>query len=285
MRKQLDQADKKQSDGLARTLILLIVIATIAALVAITTYFLVHKGPSMPEEQSAAWGQMGDFFGGVLNPTFSFISLIALLITIAYQVKELSYTRKELELSRYEIAQSTKALEGQEASLKLQNFENTFFRLIELHISNLNNASVPSDLQHEGKVTGLMSFARLNRFLVKHYLNSREVNYAEIFKIASRQAKFTSSGYFSTVYRVLEFIKLSDSDLGGPDLYFDIFRSQFSNLELQALYFYALVPSNNDLKQIFEETGFFYDFDYSELSQIPGLREAYGPAAFREFGV
>jgi uncharacterized membrane protein len=42
------------------------------------------------------WGQMGDYFGGMLNPIFAFASFIALLYTIQIQSEELRLTRKEL---------------------------------------------------------------------------------------------------------------------------------------------------------------------------------------------
>lgn len=40
------------------------------------------------------WGQLGDFFGGVLNPIFAFLALIALLYTIKLQVRELRETKE-----------------------------------------------------------------------------------------------------------------------------------------------------------------------------------------------
>lgn len=48
----------------------------------------------------AHWGQMGDFFGGMLNPILAFASFIALLFTIKLQSDEMKDTRKELQKSR-----------------------------------------------------------------------------------------------------------------------------------------------------------------------------------------
>jgi uncharacterized membrane protein len=45
------------------------------------------------------WGQMGDFFGGMLNPILAFASFIALLYTIRIQSAELRLTREEFAKS------------------------------------------------------------------------------------------------------------------------------------------------------------------------------------------
>lgn len=47
----------------------------------------------------ASWGQVGDFFGGMLNPALSFASFIALLYTIRIQSEELKLTREEFAKS------------------------------------------------------------------------------------------------------------------------------------------------------------------------------------------
>ncbi len=68
----------------------------------------------------AAWGQMGDFFGGMLNPILAFASFIALLYTIKLQSAEMKDSRKELEQSRraqQETARLTKENLEQEKNL------------------------------------------------------------------------------------------------------------------------------------------------------------------------
>ncbi len=45
------------------------------------------------------WGQVGDFFGGMLNPVLAFASFIALLYTVRLQAIEMDDTRKAFEKS------------------------------------------------------------------------------------------------------------------------------------------------------------------------------------------
>lgn len=77
------------------------------------------------------WGTFGDFLGGTLNPVFSFASFVALLYTINLQ-------REELDKSTQELAKSSAALNKQSETQTKQQFENTFFSLLEQHNNILN---------------------------------------------------------------------------------------------------------------------------------------------------
>ena len=81
------------------------------------------------------WGAFGDFIGGTLNPIFAFLSLIAILMTIRIQSKELKTSTEELKLTRGEVKRSADAQKEHSESIKLQNFENTFFKMLDLHTS------------------------------------------------------------------------------------------------------------------------------------------------------
>ena len=56
-------------------------------------------------------GQWGDFFGGTLNPTLTFLTVVGLIYTIILQKNELGLSRRELELTREEVAKSAIALD------------------------------------------------------------------------------------------------------------------------------------------------------------------------------
>jgi hypothetical protein len=55
---------------------------------------------------AADWGLFGDFIGGATNPFLSFLSFIAILITVAIQWHELQNSNKILEKTREELRQS-----------------------------------------------------------------------------------------------------------------------------------------------------------------------------------
>ena len=106
------------------------------------------------------WGQFGDFFGGVLNPFLAFCSFMALLYTINIQSKqltisteELKETRKELTASREAQERSSAALDGQLQNLKIQQFEATFFRLLE----NIRHTGVRVEVDIESLTQNILN--------------------------------------------------------------------------------------------------------------------------------
>lgn len=95
----------------------------------------------------AEWGQLGDFFGGTLNPIFGFLSFVGLLLTLIIQIKSLEKSSEELELSREELAKSSNALALQNKAIELQSFEQTFFSWLSTYRELLNSASETNDLR------------------------------------------------------------------------------------------------------------------------------------------
>lgn len=83
-------------------------------------YFTLGYGVS---NDPAVWGQLGDYFGGILNPALSFISLILLIKSLMLQNQanqdlreEISETRKSERLRSFEV-QLFNMLDSQRAAL------------------------------------------------------------------------------------------------------------------------------------------------------------------------
>lgn len=64
-------------------------------------------------DDTAIWGQFGDFVGGTLNSVFAFFSFMILLSSLRLQLKELRLTREELEATRKELEESAKSQKRQ----------------------------------------------------------------------------------------------------------------------------------------------------------------------------
>ena len=84
-------------------------------LLALTLFYLVFSAyvemfGTVRIHDAAAWGQFGDFVGGLTNPILSFLGLIVLLQTFRYQ----------LDSSKRQIAVS-----------EIEKFENTFFKMVD----------------------------------------------------------------------------------------------------------------------------------------------------------
>ena len=93
--------------------VVLFLLIPIVAIGSFLTYFGVG-----PAKTLADWGATGDFFGGILNPVFSFATIILLLISIRVQLKELGLTRNELKLTRIEHSKARKAQEEHQKNSK-----------------------------------------------------------------------------------------------------------------------------------------------------------------------
>lgn len=108
----------------------MVFIAIIAIILVLVMYFINFNG-SLSNKQSD-FGTFGDFTGGILNPIFGFLTFIAILYTIYIQTKELEYTREELEMTRGEFTNQTKAFK---TSNYLQIISRNYTRLNELESS------------------------------------------------------------------------------------------------------------------------------------------------------
>lgn len=115
--------------------------AIVMMIIVISAYILNFNNQSISKD-SGDWGTFGDFIGGTLNPTLAFLSFLALLQTIRIQSKELKKSSEALELSKEELSKSSKALEEQSASLKIQNFETTYFNMLSLHNEITNTINI-----------------------------------------------------------------------------------------------------------------------------------------------
>jgi len=72
-------------------------------------YFLnFNEGLSTEHER---WGTFGDFVGGTLNPILSFLGLLALLLTVVLQNRQVEISSNELELSRKELKATREELQ------------------------------------------------------------------------------------------------------------------------------------------------------------------------------
>lgn len=131
---QSSNIEKKKAGGLedwlsrntVSVLVWVAIGALLFALIVASLYVFVFRAPPVSAD-AATMGQVGDFFGGLLNPIFSFLSMLALLVALVIQGKELKLSRKELKLSRKEMRKSGEALEAQNSAIEHQRFEQTFF--------------------------------------------------------------------------------------------------------------------------------------------------------------
>lgn len=109
-------------------------------------WFGIHLDLSFSPEQEV-WGQMGDFFGGVMNPFLTFLTVILLIQSINHQ----NHANNSL----------TSQIIMMEKSEKIKIFENLFFHLV-LSQQNLYSKFKVSILQ-DGKVEDIFTIQAVDK--------------------------------------------------------------------------------------------------------------------------
>lgn len=219
-------------------LVSLFVIALLSGAIVILVYANYFSGGITADH--GRWGAMGDFFGGTLNPIFGFIGLFALLLTIAIQNKELSNSTRELRTS-------ARALNEQSSSLKIQNFENTFFQLLGLHNNIVSDMFVGEADSADKGLNGRDCFKIIYDYFEIYYKRKNKYaedknNYLAIIEEAydeffiSQQADI--GHYFRNLYTIVKFV--DNSEVENKKQYVSILRAQLSSYELSLLFYNCL---------------------------------------------
>lgn len=232
-------------------------IAFVGGLAAICLYFLTFCAFKeclvfVPDE--AKWGQAGDFFGGVLNPFFTFVGLIFVIKTIQQNQQALKHnedslklSRIELELSRIELEKSSEALQAQVVTAEKQRFETTFFQMFSL-LNGVVRELYATNQSYE-TVEGKACLVYLHRKLINSLAN--QINASHLNDIAYINSEYDRFyviegyilfSYFCLLRSILEFIDSANLSERDKNFYTNLIRSQLSKDEL-GLLFYELLNS------------------------------------------
>lgn len=232
-------------------------------------------------------GQIGDFFGGVLNPLLSFMALIAVLFTIKMQSHELKEAREETRIAN-------RIQDKQTAVFERQNFESVMFRLLDVHNRLTDRVRGPvSDVKVDGfeeivarilkrshanyraqvSALGLKPARPAHSYELQLRLREEQTRQGlmslklAINEVMNGSSKIAVSQYYRNMYQLLKLIdnfKIEISDDGVERgrkskrllrleyfqrrQYCNILRAQLSDDELKLLYFNCLTSSGSDLR-------------------------------------
>lgn len=216
-------------------------------------------------------GVFGDFFGGVLNPILTFLTLFGLITTIVIQ-------RQELRLARFEYEKTADAL-------GTQAVETTFFNILDLHHKIVDNIKV--DLDEIGDrgfaeravdeiVASVAKFSRRTVFegrvafeeileFISHKAESPD-EVLQRYRIIQTQNNHVLGHYFRNLYQALKVIDGYSEDVISKEQkrkYASILRAQLSTKELALLFINCLegVCDSGQFKNLLIE--------YSMLEHLP----------------
>ncbi|MBF0166313.1 MAG: putative phage abortive infection protein [Alphaproteobacteria bacterium] len=242
------------------------ILALAVLAIGLVAVFLLYAIQAYPNKLEAGQlGPWGDFFGGTLNPILSTFTVLALLYTIFLQ-------RRELEESSRAIRQ--------------QNFEATFFKMLEMHNSILTNI----DIHAKGNVFRgrdcfeKFFYLRLDgqfaRKTKQYSKNSAHVSPAleEIIQEFWKQALSELGHYYRYLY---DLTKFADAYEGNNRFYIKIIRSQLSNHELALLFYNCLSEHGAKMKPLVEKYALLKHLP-NDLLLDPSHKALISPTAFGE---
>ena len=248
---------------IAKILTAIAVIASIMGAVAASLYFYTFSGPFIAEHEK--WGVFGDYIGGTLNPIFAFFGLIALLVTIVFQSRELRATKDELKRSV--------------AATEHQTFENMFFQLLRLHQQIVDNVKAEGVVEANDpgggspRIIGHAAFSCFCEHLDKELDRYEEATSpcADLSSIEESWERFFStnypvlSHYFRNFYDILRCIDDADAvDMKDKDRYTRTLCAQLSAYELKLLFYHGLHPDNKRFLELAEKYALF-----EQVGEVP----------------
>lgn len=264
-------ADDKSGSLLPKTLATILIIGAGGALALL----LINISIFLFTDKSSEFGAFGDFFGGVLNPILTFLTLFGLIATIVIQ-------KKELKLARIEYEKTADAL-------STQAVEVTFFNILDLHHKIVDNLKVDiNELKERGEYAGLaedfiLRFMKISKKSVFEgrgafeeildfisYRTAHPDEVIERYKLIQQRHNHILGHYFRNLYQALKIIHSHDEKVVSRKdkrKYASILRSQLSTKELALLFINCLegVSDKGQFKNLLIE--------YSMLEHLPITNE------------
>jgi hypothetical protein len=238
---EFNETNKIATSGkTAKVLLLMTIIAFVIMSLVFGSYFFHFHGDLSSQQEN--WGTFGDYIGGTLNPILSFLSLIALLWTIRIQSKDIELTLIELNRSASAQEETKKILDKQSETLARQQFESTFFSLLEQHnkaleflsIHCLNKSTTPLIISIHNEVFfgegvgSLMAKGRpANLGIAKNILERKNAYCGHYFRILYQLLKFIATNVpGSTIGQAFEVNKITHTEASVIEkMYSNIVRS------------------------------------------------------------
>lgn len=242
-------ASEISQKNLSRWLLTIFGISVLITLGALILYLWMFHGKISADHDK--WGEFGDFFGGTVNPLLSFFSLIALLLTIAIQ-------SKEQERSLISQKRTEGYLEEQKANQAKQQFERTFFSLLDQHNNILEKISARNSYYSNNG-------SDLNQVSQWVFCGaSGPVTSLQAAKKALERKNSLCGHYFRNLYQILKFVAIyhphskigrkfladdiSNATVGDDEkMYSNIVRSFLSYEVTQLLAVNCYCESNEDI--------------------------------------
>lgn len=218
MQSSAEDKDGARELSAAFVLVLAVVFVSLSFLYKVIDSYLAKFGGTMPAERGD-WGTLGDYVGGLTNPTFSFLALLVLLLSFYLQLREAKRSalalRQQLIISRHE------------------KFESTFFKLTE-RLDAFSAAYLRVRTNDGGFLAKtLHEKLKAGRFLLNVVDNEKGVSLSSDFAVDTVRPQFENYINFCRLAaQCLYFVDRSELSEKDKEFYVSIYRDTFQSYEL-----------------------------------------------------
>lgn len=268
--------------------------------------------------QSEKFGQFGDIVGGFIGSIWSLAGVILFYVALTEQRRDFKTNRevllkqaealeqqiREFEHQREELSETRKVFKIQSETLKLQQFESTFFNLLNLHHEIVNSIDLvsyehkPSKSMEEFTQTLSSSGERVvttGRDTFVKFKKGLENDYYKLIKEDSEQDEFLIVNYayrkyydkhqsdlghyFRNLYHIIKFI--NNADIFEKGRYTSLVRAQLSNDELVLLFYNSITPYGSEkFKPLIEKYHLLKNLNLETLINKDKHKEFYSESAY-----
>lgn len=258
-----------------RNFVLLMIVSCIFVILIVSLTFLFGY-----DYNSDKRGTFGDMFG-FANALFTGLSFIGLIGTILLQQKDLNTQRTELQ--------------KQTELINVQNFENTFFQMINIFHKVIDEIIIDNGgkkLAGKAAITGIHSELQIS---AQDYMSGKEnsmyvdrsrtyfdITGDEIRGLIKKKFELNKnqlSHYFRTFFTIIEMI--DSNPVISKMTYINILTSQLSRTEIMMLLYFGVNTQNVKYKKFIEKYSLLKDIDKEKMI-FPSMMGEFSSYAYSE---
>ncbi len=230
----------------------------------------------------------GTFVGGTVASLWSLAGLFFIYVAFLGQKQQLILQQLEIKFSQIELKATRLELEGQKeqmmeqnATLKHQRFENTFFQLVNIHTSIVSSMDLRKIANKSIIAEGRDCFNNFYQRL------QGKINNPEVASLKDTLKAYKSffidnqndlGHYFRNLYHIIKFV--ATSDLENKKTYTNFVRAQLSSYELVLIFYNCLSGYGTEkFKPFIEEFSLLKNMDKELVFNKTHLNE-YLPKAY-----
>ncbi len=184
-----------------------------------------------------AWGQFGDYFGGLMNPAISICTLIIAIRVFSEQKKAINLQKEELQATREELKKTRETANKQAEIMRQQQKSQQFFDLMKIYEKTFQDANKEKNLE-DFFIRDLKQYSRNHPYNseVEGELGLDESKfYDNLFKKYFIKYENELFYAYKNYLQLIQSIFVDFFDYNNDQIYINLFISQLKRSELRLI--------------------------------------------------